>query len=140
MYKLIAPAALFAALAFAAPALASPLDGVWQTPDSNGTVRIYDCGAGICGKIVNSDNIRANPGLTDEKNKDAALRSRTMKDLQIIDGVVGGPKVWKNGTVYNPEDGGTYHGSLTLLDPDTVKLQGCIIYPFCKSEVWHRVK
>ncbi len=140
MHKIIAPAALVLGLALAAPALASPLDGVWLTPEKNGTVRIYECGPAICGKILDSDNIRANPAITDEKNKDASLRSRPMKDLQIITGVTGGPRVWKNGSVYNPEDGGTYHGSLTLIDPDTVKLEGCVIYPFCKSEVWRRVK
>ncbi len=140
MKSILAPACAALILACAAPALASPIDGLWQTPEKNGTVRIYDCGGSICGKIVNSDNIRANPNLTDEKNRNESLRTRPMKDLVIINGVSGGPREWKGGSVYNPEDGGTYHGSLTLIAPDTLKLTGCVIYPFCKSEVWRRIK
>lgn len=133
-------AAAVAAL-IATPALAeAPIEGLWNTPEHGGQVRIFGCGDSFCGKVVSSDRFASNPNLTDEKNKDAALRNRPLKGLQILSGFSGGPSEWKGGSVYNPEDGGTYHGTIKLADPDTLKLTGCIIVPLCKTQTWHRAK
>ena len=122
------------ALAFAA----SPLAGDWNTPEKHGVVRIYDCGDALCGKVVAGDDIKADPTITDQKNKDAALRSRTMKGLVIFTGLTGGPKEYKGASLYNPADGGTYKGSITLVDDKTLRLTGCIVWPACKTQVWRR--
>ena len=126
--------------AAATPALASPLDGLWRTPEDGGIVRLYDCGDGVCGKVVDSEALKRDPAMPDRYNKDPALRTRTIKGLEIVHHVVGGPQEWKGGSVYNPNDGGTYRGSLKLVGPDTLKLTGCIIFPLCKSQTWTRVK
>lgn len=129
------------ALAIAAPAMAaSPIEGAWNARDEHGVVQFYACGEAICGKLLTSDQIKANAAVTDQHNKDAALRARPLKDLVFLNGFTGGPKEWKGGSVYNPEDGGTYHGRIVLLDPETIKLEGCIIYPFCQTQIWHRAK
>ncbi len=101
---------------------------------------IAECGQALCGKIVTSDRIKFDASLPDARNKDPALRGRPLKDLQILQGFTGGPAEWKGGVVYNPEDGGTYKGSIRLVDPDTLRLTGCIFAPLCKTEVWRRVK
>lgn len=136
------PIFLAAAIALAAtPALAAaPIEGVWNTPTEHGQVEIYKCGEAFCGHVVTSDVIKSNPEQTDQRNHDAALRSRKLQGLVILNGFTGGPKEWKGGSVYNPEDGGTYHGSIVVQDPDTLKLTGCIIVPLCKSQIWRRVK
>jgi uncharacterized protein (DUF2147 family) len=127
------------ALIFAA-ALAGHGDvaGKWMTPSKHGVVEISHCGASICGRLVTSDNIAANPGLKDTRNKDAGLRGRTLKGLMLLDGFSGGPTEWTGGRIYNPEDGGTYHANVTLTGPNELKLQGCIVAPFCKTQVWKR--
>ncbi len=142
MNTIIAATALAAALtaAVAGPGVASPLDGQWRTPEANAIVQLYDCDAAVCGKLVDSDRIKANPAVADDKNHAEALRLRPLKGLVFINGFTGGPTEWKGGSVYNPDDGGTYHGSLRLVDPDTLKLTGCIIVPLCRTDVWHRVK
>lgn len=140
MNQMITASAFAAGLVIAGPALASPLDGQWLTPDAHGVVEVYDCGAAVCGRIVDSDRIKANPAVADDKNRTESLRARPLKGLVFINGFTGGPTEWKGGSVYNPEDGGTYHGSIRLADPDTLKLTGCIIVPLCKTQVWHRVK
>jgi uncharacterized protein (DUF2147 family) len=140
MIRAIAAGALAAGFALAAPALASPIDGLWRSPSQNALVQIYGCDAAVCGKLIDSDRIEANPIVADDKNHTAALRARPLKGLVFIDGFTGGPTEWKGGSVYNPDDGGTYHGSMRLVDADTLKLTGCIIVPLCKSEVWKRVK
>jgi len=132
-------AVLFAAAASAAAMAASPV-GDWKTPAKNGVVHVSECGDAICGKLIDGDDIRANPATPDARNQDASLRSRPLKGLPLFYGVKGGPTEWSGGSVYNPEDGKTYHGSIKLVDDDTLKLTGCIMAPFCKTQTWTRVK
>jgi uncharacterized protein (DUF2147 family) len=61
-----------------------------------------------------------------------------MKGLVIFTGLTGGPKDYKGAALYNPTDGGTYHGSISVVDENTVKLTGCVVFPLCKTQVWHR--
>ena len=140
MNRIIAAAAFAAALALAGPALASPIDGLWRSPDENAVVQIYDCDGAVCGKLLDSDRIKANPDVADVKNHAPGLQTQTLKGLVLLKGFTGGPTEWKEGSVYNPNDGGTYHGTIQRMDPDTLKLTGCIIVPLCKTEVWKRVK
>ena len=133
---------LLALFAFtAAPALAaSPVDGMWRTQTRNGQVQIYDCGQALCGKLITSDGLKADPALKDVKNKDEGMRGRPLKDLVLLQGFTGGPSEWKGGSVYNAEDGKTYKGSIKLISPDQLKLTGCIVAPLCKTQTWNRIK
>jgi uncharacterized protein (DUF2147 family) len=137
MPKLLAIAVLAAATGAQA---ASPVEGLWRTPTNNGEVQISECGQSLCGRIVTSDKIKEDPDLTDSRNRNRALRNRPLKDLQILERFTGGPTVWKGGVVYNPEDGGAYKGSIRLVDPDTLRLTGCIVAPLCKTQTWKRIR
>jgi len=139
----------FAALALAAatlmtgPALAAGPDtaiGKWRTPSRHGVVDITRCGMSLCGRLIDSDNIRTQPDLRDVNNKDAAKRSRKLKDLQILGGFTRKSASWDGGTIYNPEDGGTYKATITPAGDDTLKLKGCIVWPLCKTQTWTRVR
>ncbi|HKT85240.1 MAG TPA: DUF2147 domain-containing protein [Novosphingobium sp.] len=113
--------------------------GTWRTPVKRGVVAIQRCGASICGRIIGSDNIRTNPDLRDLNNKDRSKRGRRLKGLQILGGFSRDGGRWSGGTVYNPEDGGTYRGTITPLDRNRLKLKGCIIWPLCKTQTWTRI-
>ncbi len=128
-----------ATLSTAAIALASPADGHWRSPTEHGEVEIYACGADICGRVIDGDNIRANPDLRDIKNKDTAQQSRRMKGAVIMTAFHGGPKEWEGGRVYDPQSGNTYHGTVTLVDADTLHLKGCLIGPLCRTQTWTRI-
>jgi len=132
--------ALLSAAALSTAALAASPVGDWKTPEKNGVVKVTECGDAICGKLMDGDDIRANPAIPDARNSDVSLRTRPLKGLTLFSGVKGGPTEWKGGTVYNPEDGKTYHGSIKLVDDDTLKLTGCIVYPLCKTQTWTRIK
>lgn len=134
--------AIVAALTAAAPAVAqtSTLVGAWKSPTRGGVIAIAVCGATVCGKLVDGDDLRAVPDATDIRNRNAALRARPLKGLLLLQGFTGGPERWVGGTVYNPDDGGTYSGAITRIDADHLRLKGCIIFPFCKTEVWTRVR
>lgn len=118
---------------------ASPI-GVWTTPEDGGQVRILACGANLCGRVVTSKQLKADPTLKDARNKDPALRGRPLKDLQLMSGFSGGPKVWKNGRIYRPQDGGTYSGRMELVDANRLKVTGCVAPGLCQTQTWTRVR
>ena len=132
---------MFVLLAAAAAVAANPdvAVGRWMTETKHGIVEIDRCGASICGKILSSDGIRGNPGLLDVNNKDSKLRGRKLLGLQILGGFTASDGAWTGGTIYNAEDGGTYHATVTPIDGNHLKVRGCIFWPLCKSQVWTRV-
>lgn len=131
---------LAAACLASSPLLAGDVTGLWQTPTKSGQVEISKCGASLCGRLVSSEGIKADPGLTDKNNSDAALRGRRLKGLTILTGFSGGPKEWTGGSIYNADDGRTYSASITLVNDDTLKLRGCVIAPLCKTQTWTRLR
>ena len=127
-------------LAAAAAAAPDTAIGRWRTESKNGIVEIARCGASLCGKLVSSDGITANPTIKDVKNKDAAQRGRPLKGLQMLGGFKWEGDAWNGGTIYNPEDGKTYSAKISMIDANTLKLRGCVFVPLCKNQTWHRVR
>jgi uncharacterized protein (DUF2147 family) len=127
-------------LGAAAPAFAASPLGMWKTPVREGRVELYTCGSALCGKVAGSPRLTADPNAKDTLNSNASLRDRPIKGLVFLTGFNGGPTEWKGGKVYNPEDGKTYSGTITLVNDDTLKLRGCVVFPLCKTQVWSRVK
>lgn len=140
MVGLHRPLTLLAALAAAGPGWAASPEGVWRTPSRGGVVELSACGQALCGRLLTTNGISANPLLPDGKNRDPALRTRVLKDLQIVQGFTGGPTEWTGGTVYNPVDGGTYRGKIVLVDDDRLRLTGCIVFPLCTTQTWTRMR
>lgn len=138
-FSVLAAAAVVAA-ALASPALAADPTGLWQTPTNGGQVRITRCGQALCGALVTSNHIRAEPNARDEHNKDASQRNRTLRGLTMLSGFTGGPTEWRGGSVYNPADGGTYRGTITMTSDNSLRLRGCIVAPLCKTQTWTRVQ
>lgn len=128
------------ALAMAATASPDAVVGRWKTETRNGIVEITRCGTSLCGKILSSDGLTADPALKDVNNKDAKLRGRPVKNLQILGGFTFKNGVWDGGTIYNAEDGKTYGARITPIDANSLKLRGCIFVPLCKNQVWTRVR
>jgi len=137
--KMLTAAALVAS-ALAAPAVAGDPTGLWQTQTNNGQVRIERCGNALCGSIVTSDQIRAQPDQKDVRNKDTALRNRTLRGLRILSGFTGGPSEWRGGTVYKPDNGNTYRGTITMPNDNTLRLRGCVREPLCSNQTWTRIQ
>jgi uncharacterized protein (DUF2147 family) len=114
--------------------------GRWITETRHGIVEIERCGASICGKLVGSDGLKADPNLLDVNNKNASLRGRRMMGLQFLSGFTRGDGQWTGGTIYNGEDGGTYKATVTPVDADRLKVRGCIMWPLCKTQTWTRIR
>jgi uncharacterized protein (DUF2147 family) len=132
---------MIALLLAAALAGQGDVAGLWRTPSGNGLVEITHCaGAAICGRLISSDTIRADPGLKDVRNKDASLRGRTLKGLVLFEGFGGGPRQWTGERIYNPEEGGTYHAEVRLAAPDKLKVKGCLAALLCRTQTWVRAR
>ena len=103
--------------------------------------RSTTAGPTVCGRVTDSDDLRANPTLRDFKNKDAGLQNRPIKGLVMMTGFKNsGGNEWTGGTLYDPASGNTYHGSITLVGPDKLDLKGCIFGPLCRTQSWTRVR
>ena len=126
-----------AAIAAAGPDAAL---GRWKTEVRNGIVEIERCGPSICGRLLTSDGLRANPALTDANNKAPTLRSRPLRGLTILSGFSRDGGEWTGGTIYNAEDGKTYSAKVTPEGADRLKVRGCIFVPLCKTQTWTRVR
>jgi len=123
----------------ATTAFAADITGVWATPSDNGRVQIYRCGDGICGKLVDADQIRTNPNQTDYYNKNASQRGRKVKGLVLFAGYTGGPSEWKGGQIYDPKTGDTGRsGKIKMTSGDSLDVKGCL-GPICRTQHWKRV-
>lgn len=129
---------LAASLARMTPA-AEGAAGLWRTPEDGGSmVRIADCGDALCGWIVTSPRLSANPDQRDVRNRDAALRARPVRDLLVVKAKRLGRNQWGDGWLYDPIAGVTYKGVIELEDARTLRLTGCIVAPLCRSQTWRR--
>jgi len=125
--------AMLAAGAVTSTARAADPAGLWLTETGSSRIRIAPCGSGFCGTIVSAPG----KGL-DAKNPDPALRSRSVVGVQILDARQPDGSGF-SGSLYNPNDGKTYSGSLRLTGPNSVEVSGCVMSVFCKRQTWTRI-
>ena len=130
------------AVLLARPVLADGLEGVWLTAGSELQIEIGPCDDAYCGRILAlfKPADPQNPQSKDLNNPDPALKDRPILGITILFGLKPGDgrNVWE-GSVYNPEDGGTYDVTLKLKG-DVLKVEGCMAYVLCDSQKWTRVQ
>ena len=134
MLSLFVLAALTAGAAIAANA--DDIVGVWFNGEKDAQIEIFKCGGKYCGKIVwlkdpnypegSKDGIPGTPKI-DHHNPDPAHRKDPIIELQIVhEFVFAGEDRWKDGRVYDPKNGKTYSGKMTLVSPQQLNLRGYI--------------
>ena len=129
-----------ASLTLAGAGRAADVTGLWRTTEQGGLVQIAPCGDSVCGKLVTSPKLAANPDLKDSQNKNPALRSRLLKGMVLMQGFHKDGDGWSGGQLYNPPSGSTFKGGLRLAAPDTLEVTGCIVPPICQTQIWLRAK
>lgn len=130
---------LLAVIFLAAPmaSVADPHDiyGLWLSEARDGHIEITDCGDGTpCGTLVWVDMDKA-PTDRDERNRDASLRARPLIGVPVVWGYEHGEHGWKDGRIYNPEDGKTFRSSVRRLGDGTLSVKGCL-GPLCRTNIW----
>jgi len=124
--------------------------GLWQNEERDGIIEIYQCGEKYCGRIVwtkapvyKADDSRGRAGQPrlDDNNPDPKLRNRPITGLQIMDGFIfDGKNEWKRGTLYDPKDGKTYRGKMSLASPGELRLRGYVLFSFIgRTTTWTRL-
>lgn len=143
--------ALFVSAAAAWGGSGDDILGLWNNEERDGVVEIFKCGEKYCGRIVwakeptyPADDTMGRTGQSrlDDNNPDPDLRTRPIIGLQIMSGFVfDGDNGWKQGTVYDPKNGRTYSGKVTLVSPDELRLRGYVLFSlFGRTTVWTRLE
>ena len=120
--KLAAFAAL-GLLASVCTAAAQEVVGTWERDTGASRVRFTKCGDSLCGSLS---------WLKDEKGP-AKVGQRIFYDMKP-----NGANKW-SGSAFNPEDGKTYSGTMTL-SGSTLTTAGCVMGGLiCRSVKWNRM-
>lgn len=125
--------------------------GRWLDGKGRAVIEITRAGDQYVGKIVwlkepafPADDPKGMAGRprVDRENPDPALRSRPLLGLEIMRGFVfDGWRSWSKGRIYDPQNGKTYGGKMTLVSPDVLSLRGFVVFSiFGRTEQWKRVK
>src|SRR5215831_18631345 len=128
-------AATFLLTSYAAAAELQPT-GEWRTADGRANVRIADCDGVLWGII----SWEKEPGGVDSYNPDPAERTRPTLGLHVLLAMKPTkPGLWQ-GEVYNAENGKTYDSRISLISPDVLRIEGCVLGFLCGGETWTRIK
>ncbi len=142
--------ALFASVALLATPLAAGAElppetahGYWLTENQKALVQIAPCGGGACGRMVWVANPLDEAGRPkrDDKNADAAKRTRTICGMELVGGLNrAGDGTWRDGWLYHPRNGETYSAEIKALSPSELEVRGYLgVSVLGKSQVWTRV-
>jgi uncharacterized protein (DUF2147 family) len=124
--------------------------GSWNTEEHDAVIDIFKCGEKYCGTIkwikepnytAEDNNDREGRPKVDDRNPDPKLRARPLVGIRMMyDFAYAGKNIWKGGRIYNPENGKTYSGTITLISPDTLHLRGFFVVPLLgRTTEWTRV-
>ena len=118
-----------------APAFALDPTGDWRVADGVASIRVAECNGSMWGAVVWEQE----PGGRDTNNPDVSKRGRPTLGMPILLGMARTKDNQWDGQIYNSQDGNTYSASVTLLNPDTLSVQGCFLGFLCGGENWTRV-
>jgi uncharacterized protein (DUF2147 family) len=123
-------------------AVAAAPEGIWLTEERDAALTIARCGDHLCGRIIWLESAKDRSGSLrlDHNNPDPAKQAQRICGLIVISGLKpSAPDRWE-GNVYNPQDGKTYSGDITVLSDTALKLRAYIGLPiFGRSQTWTRV-
>jgi uncharacterized protein (DUF2147 family) len=107
----------------AGAASAEDANGVWLRDSGNARIRVAACGGALCGTLV----------WVKDPNGPGKVGQRVLIDMKPA-----GSNEWR-GTAFNPEDGKTYTGTMSLAG-NQLTTAGCALGGLiCKSVSWQRV-
>jgi len=104
------------------PAFADDVTGIWLRDTGASKVKFVRCGDALCGSIV---------WLKEGADPKAKVGQRVFFGMKPD-----GANAWA-GSAFNPEDGKTYSGKMTL-SGNTLTTAGCVLGVICKSATWTR--
>jgi uncharacterized protein (DUF2147 family) len=118
-----------------------PAEGMWFTADHAGAVKIARCGPALCGWIAWIDVTRPPPEGSGPPSNPPAINGHVLCGLEILrEFRPAGDDPWQHGMIYNPVDGRSWRGELTVDGSDTLLLRGYLLVPLLgATQSWKRV-
>lgn len=106
--------------------------GIWLTEKKTSQVEIYKTSAGTYeGKLVWLDEPLDEDGRPkkDKDNPEKSLRNRPLKGIILLKdfNYNASGKEWKDGTIYDPENGKTYSAYMWMDDNNTLNIKGFVM-------------
>lgn len=118
--------------------------GKWMVEAKDCIIEIYKKEGKFYGKIVwlKEPNDKNGKPVKDRGNPDPALQDRTILGLEMIYGFVYKDEAWKEGRIYNPENGKVYYCKLSLNKDGNLKLRGSLDKSglLGQTQIWTREK
>ncbi|MFT3827845.1 MAG: DUF2147 domain-containing protein [Chitinophagaceae bacterium] len=138
----IAVMLLFTGISLFAQSAGDKILGVWLSEEKDGKIEVYKSGDKYFGKLIWGKNMYEKDGVTsrkDDKNSDAALKNRPLKDLVILtDMKYNGDNEYSGGKIYDPKSGKTYSCNMKLKD-SKLDLRGYVgVSLFGRTSSWTR--
>jgi uncharacterized protein (DUF2147 family) len=121
--------------ASAQPTAPSDPTGEWLVAEKVARIQIVSCEGSLWGVV----SWEMQPG-TDSKNPDPTLRARPTLGMPVLLGMNQTKANQWDGQIYNSENGKTYSANISLIDPDTLRVRGCVLGFLCGGENWTRVQ
>jgi uncharacterized protein (DUF2147 family) len=136
MKKIFLAVSLFVSLASFAQ---NTVVGKWLSESKKGITEIYEVNGKFYGKLVwlKEPNDATGKLKLDKENKNESLRTSPILGLVILKDFVIRDGEWKDGTIYDPENGKTYKCTMWLKDVNTIKVRG-YWGPFYRTQIWTR--
>jgi len=139
--KNIALVSVLALTLMAGGAQAGEPTGTWVMNNGKVTVKVTECGAGLCGHIVGLKEPVYKDGTKkiDKYNPNKSLRKRPLMGLALMENMQpDGDNKW-TGSIYNPDDGKTYSATMALRGDNVMRVKGCVLGVLCKNNDFKRV-
>jgi uncharacterized protein (DUF2147 family) len=108
--------------------------GEWLVNDQTARIRIESCGGAMWGSV----SWEKSPGGRDTQNPDPIKRTRATQGLPVILNMQPSQDGRWNGEVYNAKNGKTYTAQMRMLNPSTLRIEGCVLGFLCGGENWTR--
>ena len=109
--------------------------GEWLVEKGLAVIRIVNCSGRFWGVVA----WEARPGI-DRHNPDRSQQNRPTLGMPILLGMVQTKANRWEGEIYNSQDGNTYSATISLKDPNTLRVQGCFLAILCGGQNWSRVQ
>jgi uncharacterized protein (DUF2147 family) len=118
--------------------------GKWYTENDKSIVEVVKRGNKFFGSIVWLKDPKEKDGTDklDKNNPDPALRKKKVIGMELLRDFIFADNIWKDGRIYNPEDGKLYSCELKLIENGKkLDVRGFVgITLFGKTQIWRRAE
>lgn len=109
--------------------------GFWHLNGGKFGITINHCGYDLCGTLeyLRDPLDRYGRPKTDIENSNPDLRNRPLLGVPLLLSLRSSRHGEWVGQIYNPDDGRTYDATLSVIGPDRLNVEGCVLAVLCKN-------